>query len=200
MSSEKTTGRRRPSFGLWGALALVLVLIVLLAVLPKPPEQTKAEAEKPVAVRTLEIVPRKIDDALLLPGRIEALQDARLGAQRAGQVVEILADKGEAVKEGQLLLRLDGRLWEAAQRRAEIEVRDAKKDLKRWKELEKSGAVSASDYEGIQRRQESAEIALRGGQGHGLAVRGAQPVRGRDRGPGRGGRRLCERRPGGAGA
>lgn len=160
MSSEETTGRRRPSLWLWIALAVVVVLIVVLAVLPKPPEQTKTEAEKPVAVRTVAIEPRKIEDALLLPGRIQAMQEAQLGAQRAGQVVEILADKGQAVEAGQVLLRIDSRLWEAARKRAAIEVRDAEKDLKRWKELEKSGAVSASDYEGIQRRQESAEIAL----------------------------------------
>ena len=160
MSSEETTGRRPPSLGLWIALAGVGAAIVVLALLPKPPEQTKAEAEKPVAVRTLAIEPRKIEDALLLPGRVAALQEAQLGAQRAGQVVEILADKGQAVETGQVLLRIDSRLWEAARKRAAIEVRDAEKDLKRWKELEKSGAVSASDYEGIQRRQESAEIAL----------------------------------------
>ena len=41
---------------------------------------------------------------------------------------------------GQVLLRLDGRLWAAAVRRAEIEARDAGRDLKRWKELEKTGA------------------------------------------------------------
>jgi membrane fusion protein (multidrug efflux system) len=160
MSSQETTGRRRPSFWLWAALALVMVLIVVLAVVPKPPEQTKDETEKPVAVRALTIEPRKIEDALLLPGRILALQEAQLGAQRPGQVVEIVADKGQTVEAGQVLLRIDSRLWEAARKRAAIEVRDAEKDLKRWKELEKSGAVSASDYEGIQRRQESAEIAL----------------------------------------
>lgn len=160
MSSETTAGRRRPSFWLWGALALVAALIVVLAVVPKPPEQTKSEAEKPAAVRALTIETREIEDALLLPGRIEALQRAHLGAQRAEQVVEILADKGQTVEEGQVLLRIDDRLWEAARKRAAIEARDAERDLKRWKELEKSGAVSASDYEGIQRRKESAEIAL----------------------------------------
>ena len=44
--------------------------------------------------------------------------------------------------------------------RAEIEARDAARDLARWKELEKTGAVSASDYEAVLRRQETAEIAL----------------------------------------
>ena len=144
----------------WGGLGMVVVLIVLFGALKKPPEKTEAEPEKPVAVRTLAIEPRTVEDALLLPARVEPLQEAHLGAERAGRVVELPVDKGQAVEAGQVLLRLDDRLWAAAVRRAEIEARDAERDLRRWKELEKTGAVSGSEYESVQRRQESAEIAL----------------------------------------
>jgi membrane fusion protein (multidrug efflux system) len=75
-------------------------------------------------------------------------------------VVELLADKGDTVAAGQVLLRLDRRLPEANVRRARIEVRDAERDLKRWQELAKSGAVSTSESEAVQRRQEAAAIAL----------------------------------------
>lgn len=160
MSLGQIIRARKGSVGIWGAVLAVAALIVFFAAKRQPPEKLAAEREKALPVRTILVSPRTVEDVVRLPGRIEPLQEARLGAQRAGQVVERLADKGQAVQEGEILLRLDGRLWDAARRRAEIEARDAARDLKRWKELEKTGAVSASDYEAIQRRQEAAEIAL----------------------------------------
>lgn len=163
----KTMGRsllkyiceKRWTIVLWDILANVLLLIVFFAATMKPPEKTEVEAEKAVPVRTVAVEPRTVAEVLRLPARIEALQEALPGAERAGRVVELLADKGDRVEEGRALLRVDDRLWAAAVRRADIELRDAGRDLARWKELEKTGAVSASEYEGIRRRQESAEIA-----------------------------------------
>ena len=160
MSAAEVKRKWAGSLGAWGALGVVVAGIVFFAANRKPPEKAAREEEKPMAVRTIELEPRQVDDHVLLPARIEPLQEANLGAERAGRVVEIIADKGQMVEAGQVLLRIDGRLWDAARRRAEIEARDAARDLKRWKELEKTGAVSASDYEAILRRQESAEIAL----------------------------------------
>ena len=160
MSVSDGIRKKKGSFLAWGALVIVVALIFAMPMLKKPEEKKVVEPEKPVAVRTLTIELRTVEDALLLPARVEPLQEANLAAERAGRVVELLADKGQAVEAGQVLLRLDGRLWEAARQRAEIEERDASRDLKRWKELEKTGAVSGSEFESIQRRQESARIAL----------------------------------------
>ena len=152
--------KRKWSILLWALVAGLVALIVVFASLKKPHEPAAPEAEKATAVRTIAIEPRNVEDALTLPARIEPLQEANLGAERAGRVVEILADKGQTVAADQPLLRVDGRLWDAARRRAEIEARDAARDLKRWKELEKTGAVSASEYEAVERRRDAAEIAL----------------------------------------
>ena len=160
MSVSDGIRKKKGSFLVWGALAMVVALIFAMPMLKKPEEKKAVEPEKPVAVRTLTIELRTVEDALLLPARVEPLQEANLAAERAGRVIELLADKGQAVEAGQVLLRLDGRLWEATRQRAEIEERDASRDLKRWKELEKTGAVSGSEFESIQRRQETARIAL----------------------------------------
>ena len=160
MSVSSGMRKKKGSFLVWGALAIVVALIFAMPLLKKPEEKKVVEPEKPVAVRTITIERRTVEDALLLPARVEPLQEANLAAERAGRVIEVVADKGQAVEAGQVLLRLDGRLWEAARQRAEIEERDASRDLKRWKELEKTGAVSGSEFESIQRRQESARIAL----------------------------------------
>ncbi len=160
MSIADAVRRKRGSLAVWGALGVVVVLIVVFAANPRPPEQLEAEEEKAVPVRTMETGLRSVEDVLRLPGRIEPLQAAALGAERAGRVVEVLAEKGQEVEEGQVLLQIDRRLWEAARRRAEIEARDAARDLARWKELEKTGAVSASDFESVERRQAQADIVL----------------------------------------
>ena len=160
MSVSDGIRKKKGSLLVWGALVIVVALIFAMPMLKKPEEKKVVEPEKPVAVRTITIERRTVEDALLLPARVEPLQEANLAAERAGRVIEVVADKGQAVEAGQVLLRLDGRLWEAARQRAEIEERDASRDLKRWKELEKTGAVSGSEFESIQRRQESARIAL----------------------------------------
>ncbi|NCA82530.1 MAG: efflux RND transporter periplasmic adaptor subunit [Opitutae bacterium] len=160
MSLADIVRRKKGSLLAWGVLGVVVALIALFGSKPKAAEEPARAEEKAVPVRTVEIALRGLEDAIRLPARIEPLQQADLGAERAGRVIELAADKGRTVAEGQLLLRVDGRLWDAARRRAAIEARDAARDLKRWKELEKTGAVSASEYEGVERRQEAAEIAL----------------------------------------
>lgn len=160
MSTSHSSPRKTGALLIWGAVALVLIFIVVLAMLPKPKEAVTVIEEKAVPVLVSEVIPQEIADEIQLPARVEPLQKAFLAAERPGRVMELLADKGEAVQQNQVLLRFDRRLPEAAFHRAEIEERDAARDLARWKELEKAGAVSASEYEAVSRREESAAIAL----------------------------------------
>ncbi len=160
MSMADGFRKKKGSFLIWGVLVVVVAMMFVLPKLKKPEVEKVVEPEKPVAVRTVAIELRTVEDSLRLPARVVPLQEAHLAAERAGRVIDLLADKGQSVEADQVLLRLDGRLWEAARQRAEIEERDASRDLKRWKELEKTGAVSGSEFESIQRRQESAKIAL----------------------------------------
>jgi len=155
-SSKRNTG----TYLIWGALGVVILSIVILSILPKRVETVERVEEKAIPVRTVEVIPQSVPDEIQLPARIVPLQEAHLAAERPGRVVELLVDKGEAVEKGQVLLRFDCRIADAANRRAVIEDRDASRDLSRWKELEKSGAVSASEFEAVSRRQESAAIAL----------------------------------------
>jgi membrane fusion protein, multidrug efflux system len=160
MSQMKPSRRKTGTFLIWGALALVLILIGVFTLQPKPQEEAAIVEEKAVPVRVTEVIPQQIADEIQLPARIEPLQEAYLAAERPGRVMELLTDKGASAEKNQVLLQFDRRLPEAALRRAEIEERDAARDLARWKQLEKAGAVSASEYEAVSRREESAAIAL----------------------------------------
>lgn len=153
-------GRRTVGLVLWGLLVLLVVAGVILIATCRPPAKGEDTEEQATPVRTVIVEPRAIADKIRVPGRLEPLVHAVLSAEQDGLIVELDADKGDAVTNGQVLLRIDGRTWEQARRRAEIEIREADKDVARWKELREAGAVSVTDYEAIQTRRERAEIAM----------------------------------------
>lgn len=145
---------------LWGILVLLVLLTVVLIATCRPPKKGEDTIEAALPVQAQLVEPRTIDERLRVPGRLEPFVQAVLSAEQDGLIVELNGDKGDAVTNGQLLLRIDGRTWEQARRRAEVEIRDAEKDVARWQELRAAGAVSVTEYEAIQTRKERAEIAL----------------------------------------
>lgn len=160
--NEKNVGSdrvRRVLRGLLLAIAALIVVLVLMLVFGQKQVAPPAE-EQAVPVRVLVVEPRLMPDAITLPGRIEPFIEADLGTEKPGRIVELAADKGDRVEAGQVLLRLDARMAEATLRQAEIELREAGKELERWKGLEKAGAVSASDFDAVKSRHDNAEVSL----------------------------------------
>jgi membrane fusion protein (multidrug efflux system) len=145
---------------LWLVLVLIVVAIVLLVVLKKPPPEVPRTAEKPVAVQVLEVVPRSLPDRVVIPGRVQAMVEATLSSERNGRIVELAADRGDRVTKGQVLMRLDSRLPDAMLKQARIELEDARRDEKRYTELNETGAVAASDFDAIRTRRATAEVVL----------------------------------------
>jgi len=146
---------------LWSVVGAVAAAIVLFAVFRKPREEPSPETEKPVPVRVERIEPRRVAERMTVPGFVTAFVAAELSPEKAGRVVEVNVEKGDRVGTGDVLLRVDDRLWEVARERAEIEAREAAKDYARWQELEKTGAVSESDFDAVKRRHDLAQAGLR---------------------------------------
>ena len=74
------------------------------------------------AVEVVQIVPKKVDSKLRLVGEILPYQAVDLYARVAGYVEEVLVDKGNAVKKGQLLVRLSAPELNAQRAEAEAKV------------------------------------------------------------------------------
>lgn len=146
---------------LWVVLALVVMGIVILAILKPDTPEPETPPEKSIAVRTMVIESQSVPVGIKVHARVEPLVDAVLSAEKAGRIVEIAAEKGDAVKAGQVLMRLDDRTWKAALEQTEIENRQLTTDLKRWQEMEKSGAVSTKESDDIRLRKEASDIAVR---------------------------------------
>lgn len=152
---------RKRSVGvwLWCALGALILGIVLLTALRAPEEGTVPPEPIPVAIRALEIVPRRVDDTVRLPGHVEALREVWLSAEKPGVAVATPVEEGEAVRKGQLLMQLDDRLWAERLRQAEIDLREAEKDVDRWKALSEAGAVSQDEWDAVRTRLETASLA-----------------------------------------
>lgn len=136
-----------------------IVALVARKALQKPPEVKPVE-EKPVPVTIQRIQPDSLANRINLPGKLQAVEDLMIPIEKAGTLVDVPVDRGASVTQGQLLCRMDARIWKDALKQAEINDREASKEWKRWEEIHKSGAISVSDYDLYKTRAEAAEIAL----------------------------------------
>lgn len=132
-------------------LGLVAILILLLMVLKPNGKELPETREAAVAVTTLTIDLTNTADIVYLPALIGANVDAMLAAEKAGRIEQINVDRGDHVEEGQLLLQIDDRIWQANLRQANSAADDARKNHERFEQLKTSGAVADSEFDSIKR-------------------------------------------------
>lgn len=117
-----------------------------------------------------------------LDGRLEALRQATLGAQVAGNVVQLAVKAGDRVAAGQLIARIDERdvqaglvRSEAALAQAGAEQRQAALETERQRALRAQGFVSQAAVDQAQTRLEAAQAGLaqaRAARGQAALARG----------------------------
>jgi RND family efflux transporter MFP subunit len=103
---------------------------------------TVAFAGEPLPVVTVK--PHAVDLAFPAESLVEAVQQATVGAQVAGRVLEVRADAGQAVKKGDLLMRIDAREAAEAARAAEAQYANAKVSYERTRSLVGQKFMSAA--------------------------------------------------------
>jgi RND family efflux transporter MFP subunit len=103
---------------------------------------TAAIAAEPLPVITVK--PHAVDLAFPAESLVEAVQQATVGAQIAGRVLEVKADAGQSVKKGDVLMRIDGRESAEAARAAEAQYANAKVNFDRTKNLVSQKFMSAA--------------------------------------------------------
>lgn len=94
---------------------------------------TAAFAVEPLPVITVK--PHSVDLTFPAESLVEAVQQATVGAQLAGRVLEVKADAGQSVKKGDVLMRIDAREAAEAARAAEAQYANARVNYERTKSL-----------------------------------------------------------------
>lgn len=92
-----------------------------------------AFAVEPLPVVTVK--PHSVDLSFPVESLVEAVQQATVGAQIAGRVLEVKADAGLSVQKGDVLMRIDGREAAEAARGAEALYANARVNYERTKSL-----------------------------------------------------------------
>jgi len=110
---------RPPWLILGGALALTMLLIAT-----RPEEPPVSLPERAWTVEVIAVERAELRPSLELYGRLEAPQDAGLTTAVTGEVLSVLAQDGDTVTAGQLLLQMDDREARLTLLQREADVRD----------------------------------------------------------------------------
>jgi len=162
-------------------LVAVLVFAVAVALMQTSPE-AKAERERaqaidqasaaiapPPAVSVDAWVARPVDARLAVEvaGMLAAVRSVALGAEVAGQVVEVAVEEHATVTAGALIARLDQALPQAALEQAkanrgvaEATLSQARAELHRQRDLAKRGIASAVELERVETDADRASAEL----------------------------------------
>ena len=141
------------------------------------PEEEQAVERVPV--RVVEIKTGAVTATVAATGTIKARDDVPISAEAGGRVLEVVAQVGDRVSEGDVLVQLDDELAELAFRQAEAqlllaeaELDDAEAGLGRAQSLWESGDIADAEREATERRAKSARASFAAAQaGLGAAER-----------------------------
>ena len=116
-------------------------ILLIAAVLPGLTFAGQAVAQaEPLVTATVEL--REIELTYPAEGVVEAVKQATLAAQAPGRVVEVRADAGDAVKQGQLLMRIDAREAAESYAASQATLANAKAHFERTKNLYEQKFIS----------------------------------------------------------
>lgn len=117
----------------------------------------KAAEAGPVRVRTHTVRAEAFTETLDYAGTSEASRQVAVVSETQGRIVQLLVQKGQAVREGQPLAVVESQLRELSVKTARVQLAQARRSAERLRALHAEGNASVADLE-------SAELALSGAE------------------------------------
>lgn len=125
-----------------------------------PPAERAGTATVLQKVRFKTISPETREQVLSLRGRTEAASIVQVRAETSGVVEERLVEKGDFVKEGDLLCRLDAGVRKSAVLQAKTSLIQAQTDYEAHKQLQEQGYTTNSKLLGMLSAKDAASASL----------------------------------------
>lgn len=144
----------RPDFRGWAAVIPALMAALGLAACGGETEQGPTRPALVMVERP--VTEDETPQAISLPGRIEAVNQAQLAFQADGRLVRFHVREGERVRAGDILAELDDADYVLRLREIEIAERTAAADLERRRQLRDEGILSPAAVEQAEANHASA--------------------------------------------
>lgn len=112
-----------------------------------------------IPVETVTIVKDRFEDFIRLTGTVEAIDDATISAETSGRILYI-RDRGERVREGEVIARLDDRLIQAQYDVARTGYELAEDTFNRLEALYADSIISTQDYNSARAQRDQARAQL----------------------------------------
>ena len=162
--------KKRKKLLIWGGILLLIVLVVLAA--------TKKGKNHGTKVTTEEVTKRTLIETVSANGKIQPELDIKISPYISGEVVELYVKEGNAVKEGDLLAKIDPKIYVSSYERAaatlqmqkaslanskarlaqvKAQFSKAQEDFKRNKKLFDQNVISQADFDAAKSAYEVAK-------------------------------------------
>ncbi len=119
--------------------------------------KTQSLQKKGVPVDVLTLAPRRVVDTVEIPARIEAWNSVDLCAEVDGQVIETCAKKGDKLAKGDIILRIDDRVYAARVLKAEADLGKTSSEFARTKKLFDTKTLSEREFDSAKNAKSLAE-------------------------------------------
>ncbi len=117
-----------------------------------------------VPVEAVPVERRDISSYIETNGTLEAENEVDIVARASGPIVDLRAEEGMAVRQGEVLARLDEEEIRAQLEISRVNLKEARLTYERAQSLRDSQLISPEDYEQAQTRYETAQAQLEGDQ------------------------------------
>ncbi len=140
-STDRTQSKSPGKYSL-----LVPLVVAALASLPfaASAESAPGNTESASNASVVTLTERDVDLSYPAEAVVEAVRQATVAAQVAGRVIEVKADAGQRVKQGELLMRIDAREAAEGAAGAQAQLVQAKAQLERTRNLAAQKFVSSA--------------------------------------------------------
>lgn len=169
--------RTGPRTGLFVAATAIAVAATFAVACRKPDpsaaQLTSAQQQQsaPIRAAATPVVTRPMPEYLTLTGSLRASQESEVAANASGKVTTTFVERGQKVKEGDVLLVLDARgasitaTQAAAQTGlARAQLDQAQKECDRVQSLFKSGAISQAEHDRISSQCQTTQFSAAAAQ------------------------------------
>jgi HlyD family secretion protein len=109
---------RRRGYIIWGSVGLLLLWIIVSII--------NGKREKPVPVTTDKAVRRNIIETVSATGKVQPETEVKIFCEVAGEIIELPVEDGQAVKKGDLLVKINPDVYKAIFEQQEAAISTAK--------------------------------------------------------------------------